>query len=450
MKEQTLNTRLANLWESFRTGYWFVPTVMTAGSFALWVLMLLIEDRVQGRSVNRLGWVFGGGPEGAREVLSAIAGSMITVTGVVFSVTIVSLTLASQQFGPRLLRHFMRDRGNQIVLGTFISTFLYCLLVLRTIRGTEETTYVPHISVTVGVVLAIASVGVLIYFIHHVASLMQAPRIVAEVAEELSKTIETSFPGADEDDGKENPVADVVQIPRCFDVESGPVRYRKNGYLQIIDKESLMGTAEKYDLLLRLTFRAGDFIVAGSTIAMVWPGHVLNERVEEEIANTFIVGPARTPTQDPGFLFDELAEVAVRSLSPSVNDPFTAMNCIDYLSAALVKLGNRQPHSIYLHGESGELRIIANFLTFEEALRKSFDHIRQYSASSAPVTNHLLDTLQTIALLLRPKRRYQLLQQAIMIKRGSRALREKHDRAETAARFEAFTAVLKHDRQRHQ
>ena len=440
-----MKTRLANLWESFRTGYWFVPTIMTVGSFALWVLMLLIEEPVQGQLVNRLGWVFGGGPEGVRGVLSAIAGSMITVTGVVFSVTIVSLTLASQQFGPRLLRHFMRDRGNQIVLGTFISTFLYCLLVLRTIRGTEETTYVPHISATVGVILAVASVGVLIYFIHHVAALMQAPRIVAEVAEELSTTIETSFPDAAEKDGEGNPVAEVVQIPRCFDVESRPVRYHKNGYLQVIDKESLMEKAEKYDLLLRLTFRAGDFIVAGSTVAMVWPGDILDERLEEEVANTFIVGPVRTPTQDPGFLFDELAEVAVRSLSPSVNDPFTAMNCIDHLSAALVKLGNRPPRSIYLHGESGELRIIANFLTFEEALRKSFDHIRQYSASSAPVTNHLLDTLQAIALLLQPERRHQLLQQATMINRGSRYLTEKHDRAEAGARFKAFTEILKHD-----
>jgi uncharacterized membrane protein len=387
--------------------------------------------------------MFEGGPEGAREVLSAIAGSMITVTGVVFSVTIVALTLASQQFGPRLLRHFIRDRGNQAVLGTFISTFLYCLLVLRTVRGTDETTYVPYISVSIGVIFAVASVGVLIYFIHHVATLIQAPIIVAAVAEELDESIQTVFPHERQERGDGIPAGDVFQIPQGFDVESSPVTYRKSGYLQAIDEESLIEVAEKYDLLLRLTCRAGDFVVAGSGVVMVWPGDTLDERIEAEIADSFIIGAQRTPTQDPGFLFDELAEMAVRSLSPSVNDPFTAMNCIDHLSSSLVKLGNRQPCSIYINGGDGRLRIVANRFSFGEAVSKTFGHIRQYSTSNAPVTNHLLDALRRIALLVPDKGcRLELFRQAVMIKSGSKNLQEEADLREVEARFDTLAGIL--------
>ncbi len=144
--------------------------------------------------VDKLGWIYTRGPDGARAVLSTIAGSMITVAGVVFSVTIVALSLASNQFGPRLLRNFMRDRGNQIVLGTFVATYLYCLLVMRTVQGMDGSQFVPHLSVTVAILMAVASLGVLIYFIHHVAVSIQAPELIANVAHELHEAIDRLFP----------------------------------------------------------------------------------------------------------------------------------------------------------------------------------------------------------------------------------------------------------------
>lgn len=442
-----MKTRVASIWERIRTSYWFVPGLMTAGSVALWYLMVWIEEPLKKQIVNHFGWIFGGGPEGAREVLSAIASSMITVTGVVFSITIVALTLASQQFGPRLLRHFIRDKGSQVVLGVFISTFLFCLLVLRTVRGTTDTTYVPHISVTIGVILAVVSVGFLIYYIHHVAQLIQAPHVVVAAARELEHSIHRVFPQEREERVAEKPEGEVFEVPQGSDSESLPVTVSESGYLEAVDEESLMEEATKRDLLVRLQFRAGDFVVAGSTIARVWPGDSLDEELEAKIRDSLLLGAYRTPTQDPGFLFDELAEMTVRSLSPSINDPFTAMNCTDHLSRALVNLGNRHPLSVFMRDEGGKLRIIRHTFSFEQAVNKTFGHIRQYSLSSAPVTNHLLHALRAIALLVHDGEcRQELLRQAIMIRRGSCALPEEADRKEAEAAFEALMEVLNRDK----
>lgn len=166
-------TQLITYWEDIRSSFWFVPTLMAAASAVLAMCNIYLDHTLP-ESWRGNGWIYSGGAEGARAVLSVIASSMITVAGVVFSITIVALTLASSQFGPRLLRTFMRDTANQVVLGTFIATFLYCLLVLRTIRGLDEREFVPHLSVTVGVLLGVASLGVLIYFIHHVSVSIQA------------------------------------------------------------------------------------------------------------------------------------------------------------------------------------------------------------------------------------------------------------------------------------
>jgi uncharacterized membrane protein len=173
-------TKLSKLWEALHSSYWFVPTLMVVIAIALAFAMLSLDRAGKSGPIESLGWIYTGGPDGARTMLSAIASSMITVAGTAFSITLVALTLASSQFGPRLLRNFMQDTGNQIVLGTFIATFIYCLLVLRTVRGDDYNVFVPQLSVTVGIVLAIASIGVLIYFIHHASTTIQASHVIGE------------------------------------------------------------------------------------------------------------------------------------------------------------------------------------------------------------------------------------------------------------------------------
>ncbi len=433
---------LANLWERVRTGYWLMPGAMTVTVFILWVFMLWIDNTFHDQLAVKLTWLYSIGPEGVREVLSATVGSVITVTGVIFSVTIVALTLASQQFGPRLLRHFMRDTGNQVVLGFFISTFLYCLLVLLTIRGPDETTYVPHISVSFGVLLTITSMGFLIYFIHHVASIMQAPRIVAAVSRELLEGIENDIGGECKNITQDGRSPEVFTKPENFEQESTGVQYAGCGYIQSINFEYLTEIAEENDLVIQMQFRPGDFLMTGSTIVRAWPGHKVDERIRDNIKSAVTVGIVRTPTQDLGFLFDELSEVAVRSLSPSVNDPFTAMNCIDHLAEALIQLGKKSKGHHHMVGTDGKVRIIARRFSFGDAANKSFDHVRQYSTTSGPVTNHLLDTIFRIAEPLSFASR-ELFHQADMIREGSKKLEQASDRRQVALRYRAISELRK-------
>ena len=258
------NIKLGKLWDSLHSSYWFVPTLMAGLAIALAFAMLTLDQSGKSGPIEKLAWIYAGGPDGARTLLSTIAGSMITVAGTAFSITIVALTLASSQFGPRLLRNFMRDTGNQVVLGTFIATFIYCLLVLRTVRGDDYNVFVPQISVTVGIVLAMTSIGVLIYFIHHASTSIQAWHVIGEVGSDLDKAIDRLFPQKIGYGGAGDKRRWVEEIPVGFDREASPILATSSGYLQAIDDDKLMKIAKSKQLLVRIKHRPGKFVVKGS------------------------------------------------------------------------------------------------------------------------------------------------------------------------------------------
>lgn len=389
------SARLAHLWESLRTSYWFVPTLMTAGSIGLSFASVHFDGQVTTKWVRTVGWIWAGSPEGARQVLSTIAGSMMTVAGVAFSITIVALTLASSQFGPRLLRSFVRDLGNQIVLGTFVSTFVYCLLVLRTVRGGDGAEFVPYLSVTLGVVFALASLGVLIYFIHHVASAIQAEHLIASVAHELRDAIGHMFP---EKMGEPGPEAH--EIPEEAPAETGAggaaVEASQSGYVQAIDHEELMSIACAEDLVLEILRIPGRFVIEGRALVRVWPPGV-SKTLEDSIRGTFILGRRRTPAQDPEYAVHSLVEIGARALSPGINDPFSAMTCLDWLGAALSELARRKIPSRYRYDDQGRLRVIVDGTDFPEMADAAFNQIRQYGRDSVSVLLRLLDTIAAVA-----------------------------------------------------
>jgi uncharacterized membrane protein len=433
-----MKSRLIHYWQTLSGSLWFVPAVMTLLSLGLAIGIVRLDRAIGGNA----GWAYGGGPEGAREVLSAIASSMITVAGVAFSVTIVALTLASQQFGPRLLRNFMRDRGNQVVLGTFIATFTYSLVVLRTIRsGGAE--FVPHLSVTFAIVMALASLGVLIYFIHHAAVSIQAPEVIAMVAADLMTGIDRLFPeslgkAASPDEHDLRP-----EMVRDFDRQAEAILCTASGYLQSIDNDRLMVLATENQLVFLLPYRPGDFIVEGNVLIKVKPR--VDEEVADKIHGCFIFGDERTHVQDVQFTIHQLVEVAVRALSPGINDPITAINCIERLAAALCRLAQRSMPSAYRFDDQGQLRIlVAKPVRFKELVDSCFDMIRQYGRSSAAVTLRLLDAIILIAERVRTEAdRAALSAQAIMIDRGSAdGLLEERDRQAVKERFGRAVSAL--------
>jgi uncharacterized membrane protein len=383
--------------------------------------MIQLDQAATSTLLNRLSWVYSGGPEGARAVLSTIAASMITVAGVTFSITIVALTLASQQFGPRLLRNFLRDVGNQVVLGTFLSTFLYCLLVLRTVRGSDDAEFVPHLSVTIGVTLAILSLGVLIFFIHHVATSIQASRIIAHVAGDLESAIDRLFP--------ETIGEDAARAHRPRASANGPsqlhgsraVTAKSPGYVQAIDADGLMLLARGHDLLVRVHARPGSFVRRGTVLLSVAP---LTGRVQPDdksFREVFIIGSDRAGTQDVTFFIDQLVDLAVRALSPGINDPGTARLCIDRLEHALCHLAGRHIPSPDRYDEDGQVRVVACPLTFPQVVASAFDEIARYGRTSVSVTCRLLEAVRNVGSCVKHEaERGALLRQAAVIAAGVR------------------------------
>ena len=390
---------ILRLWESLRSSFWFLPSLMAAGAIALSFGTVALDEAVTDKWLRNVGWVYTGGAEGASAVLQTVAGSMITIAGVVFSLTLVALSLASSQFGPRLLRNFMRDTATQLVLGTFVATFLYCLLVLRTIRRATDLSFVPHLSVTTGVLFALASLWVLIFFIHHVAVSIQADQLVARVGGELLQSIDRLYPqdrAATEEDPSGEGRVDAV-VPGVFQREARALDAPGDGYLQIVDVNALMRAARAEDAILRIERRIGDYVVSGTPLVMVWPGSRLNDKVADHIRGALVLGSQRAPTQDLEFTVLQLVEAAVRALSPGINDPFTAIAVIDRLGSALSRLAARDaPPTAHLDDDH-HLRLLTPRITFPELLDTAFNPIRDYGRSSTAVAIRLLETLAVVA-----------------------------------------------------
>lgn len=435
-----MKAQLFQYWDRIRSSFWFLPVVMSAGAVGLAFTTVAVEEPLTKWFQATWDWKFTGGAEGASAVLGTIAGSMITIAGVVFSMTLVALSLASSQFGPRLLRNFMRDTTTQVVLGTFVATFLYCLLVLRTIRRAEEIAFVPHLSVTLGVVMAVLSVGVFIYFIHHVSLSIQANEIVARVSTELIEGIDHLFPiHAGRSASQVSNGAPDAGFLDMFEREARPIGATGDGYLQFVDTDALLSLAIKEDAVIRLERRPGHYVIADRPVVMVWPGDRVTDDLRQQVNVAFALGRERTPNQDIEFAVDQLVEVAVRALSPGVNDPFTAIACIDHLGSALSRLVRRDTPSIYRLDEQDQLRLIAPSFTFPAVADAAFNQIRQYGRTSVAVTIRLLETIAEVAHFAhRTADRGTLLRHAEMIARGAReSLAEAEDRRAVDERFDA-------------
>ncbi|MTJ11947.1 DUF2254 domain-containing protein [Anabaena sp. UHCC 0187] len=390
------NVKLSKFWGQIHSSYWFIPAVMAVAATALAFIMLTL-DRTDKVKINYW-WMYTGGANGAQSLLGTVAGSMISVAATAFSITIVALQLAASNFGPRLLRNFMQDTGNQIVLGTFISTFIYSLLVLRTIHGEGDgyEQFVPQLSITVGTILAIISIGVLIYFIHHASTIIQASNVIQNVSEDLHLTIKRLFPekiGHGEPEHRQG----FAEIPSSFAAEALPIRSNNTGYLQAIDDQELMKIACQYNLLIHLQVRPGKFLLQGSDLVLVFPGEKVNKKLTKQINDAFISGEERTEQQDVEFPIYQLVEIALRAISPGINDPFTAIRCIDRITAGLCHLAQRNFPSPYRYDDNNKLRFIVEGADFQGLLDCAFNQIRQYGKSDAEVTMRLLEAIATIA-----------------------------------------------------
>jgi uncharacterized membrane protein len=374
---------------TMRTSYWLVPSVMTLGAIILALLAIYLS--VHYDTVVRE--VFGAWivvrPDGARAILATIAGSMITVAGVTFSVTTLAVSNATANFGPRLSASFLKDRGSQVTLGTFVGTFVFCVVVLSIIAGGEEDqSFVPNIALLVAFSLALCSVAVLIFFTQHAQQSLYISTIVAELGAELEHRVGELFP---------RQIGE--RAPRPSDVDLPPIQARvtaaHSGYLQHITSARLFLVAREHECVIELLCAPGQFILAGSAVARIRRARQLEEGLDAPVRACIELGTERTPQQDVMFVVDQLSQVAVRALSPGVNDPFTANTCLDWLVNFLAQLGDRSEREAY-RAEHGVLRVIARATRFEDAADHALDQIRPYACTNIITACHVVPMLKRL------------------------------------------------------
>jgi uncharacterized membrane protein len=426
-----------------RTNLWLVPAVEIVGAVILFAITYALDRAAYDGVFKVPGWAISGSPDVARTVLTAIAAAVITVVGVVFSIVIVALTLTSTQFGPRMLRTFIRDRGTQLTLGTFVGTVVYAVLTLGSVGQGSHGSFVPHISVTMTLVLMLVDLGVLVYFLHHIAVQIQLPQVIAGIAGDLQSAIELQ--ARDESAGADAELAAVVI--GSMEGEGGSIGAPRSGYLQYVEHEKLVAVAAEVDAVVHVLYRPGHFIVQGHPYVRVWPASAA-DKVASELAGAHVTGPYRTLAQDVSFGMDQLVEIAIRALSAAVNDTFTALTCIDWIGDSLYKVTGRwQPTRVYRDPE-GAVRVIATETTYARLVSRAFEKIRQAGRGMPAVMIRQLDALARIMeRTATGTDRQILLDQAAMIVRLSEAtVDEPCDRADIDRAYEAVlsahTAVL--------
>jgi uncharacterized membrane protein len=422
--------------EELRTNLWFVPVLEVIGALVLFGITYAL-DRAAFDGVFRYpSWTLSGSADAARQILTTIAAAIITVVGVVFSIVIVALTLTSTQFGPRMLRNFIRDRGTQFTLGTFVATFVYSIAALGSIGQESHGDFVPHISITVTLALMVVDLGVLIYFINHIATMIQLPQVIASIAGDLAGAIDTQAGNIAATKTAPSATATLAQLGDGGGLVPAP----RSGYLQYIDRRTLVRIATDADVVIQLMYRPGHFLVQGYSYATVWPADRA-EDVARELAKAHVTGPYRTLAQDVSFGLDQLTEIALRALSPAVNDTFTAMTCIDWIGDNLIKVtGNWQPAHVFCDA-APRVRVITTEPTYERLVERSFEKIRQAGRGMPAIMIRQLDALARIMLRTdTPSGREFITGQAEMIERL--AARTVDEESDLAAVRRAYQAVL--------
>jgi uncharacterized membrane protein len=393
-----LRARLAKLLFELSTSYWFVPMCMMFGSMCVALLVRFLNVN---QWIPPLPWVIAASTEDARAILSVIATGVLGVTGVTFSITIVAVSFASANYGPRLINNLMRDRGSQYTLGTFIGTFVYCLTALTNVHGSvtapsgvETDSFVPHLSISVAVLLTFASISMLIYFIHHITETINIEYIVSNIGHTLQRRITRCFPESD----RQWPLVEEQDFDTAIHGKLiRHVQATDTGYIQTISLKKLTALAQENDLLIRVHYRPGDFICNHDTVMTLWT-RGLHDIPEPALRQCFATGQERTEHQNVLFLAEQLSEVIARALSPGTNDPFTAISCMNWFRTALINYledkqdmadDNVSRASFPWHRTQVQIAPIG----LTRLCGVMFDETRQYVAADRNVAMHTLSLL---------------------------------------------------------
>lgn len=405
---------LETWWAETKSTLWFLPACATVLGVAMSSVTIWLDD-YWGLTTAGIDspWLFGAGANGARGVLSAIAGSLVTVIGTVFSITIVALQLASSQFTPRVLRQFTSDRINQTVLAVFIGTFVYALLVLRSVRDSTDVGpgFVPVLGVTVAIILALACMGLLILFIHHMAQQTQVSYILARASSDALDLIDTYF-------REEVRVAPDLTRRDYAQGEGQDVLSASSGYLQHYDHAYLLGAARDHDLTIRLLAPMGAFLNTRQPVARIWSSNGDRTRLDEagdHVRQAFVTGPERTMTADVPLGVRQIVDIAIKGLSPGINDPTTATQALDRVSEVLSRAGALKSPERILYVDDRPAVFLPS-IGFEELTGIAFTQVRHYGKSDVVLMLHLANTIERVSSLVDENHHEVLIRHLVMVR----------------------------------
>lgn len=416
---------------AWRTNLWLVPMLCVLAALALFVFSQSLDRAAFHHTLKLPHWIDQGGASDARDLLSATVGAIITTLGLVLSITVLTLSIAASQFGQRLLRRFMRDRGTQISIGIFAATFVFSLMTLLSVTSRpNERQYVPWLSCWVSTGLALSCIAALIFYVHHVAQLIQVNTILADISTDLRRIVQ--------EERQQEAMAAALQVRQDFLLQAPAT-----GYLRRVDYEQLVRAAEEFDVTIQFLHRPGRFVMAGTVLATGEqrshpPGQAKQTiKIGEAFGKALDIGPRRSLTQDPGFAIAQIVEIALRAMSPAVNDPNTMFTCVQWLGDGLRVIAQTPPRRTVHRDAKGQPRVIECEYSYDRFVGAAFDPLRQVARGSPEASIVMLDTIAALApCLTEEKHLSPLAAQAELIREGfdRGAVAKDRERVEAAYR----------------
>lgn len=415
----------------FKDTFWVVPGVIVClGAFGAIGIIEIDRSGILSSSYLASNWLYNGGGTGARTLLGVVASSTIGVAGTVFSITIAALSLAAGQMGPRLLRNFTQDRGNQVTLGIFLGTFSYALMVLRSVRTQEEGIFVPHLSLTVGILLAFVCVAMLVYFVGHMAGRINVDTVIDLVSEDVRLAIHRLTT-------EDTQVAS--SLPEEFWGNAVQIKDARRGYVQHLDHQHLANWASANGTSIKLLVRPGDYVFPGACIALAQP---MVEGIADVINEATGLGSERTSSADLEFPIRQLVEVAVRALSPGINDPHTAISVLNRLGASLCDIVGRQLANGIFRNQD-RVTLIVPAVDYDGLTDSMFHMIRQNAEGNAAVLIRMLEVLMTVATCELDRGRCETLMRhaSLVYEDCSRTINNQFDLQDVQRRYQDFISI---------
>ena len=408
-------------WDRLKVSFWFAPLVMSLVAILLAWAMYWVDVHIPNELLQNNRFILNGSVDELRVILITIATTTLATAGVVFTLLTLPLSTVAAQYGSRLLRVFLGDRITQLVLGMFVATFVYCISAATTIPPATVQPEGPQLTATVGLLLMLATFASLILLVQHISTMLQAPNIAAAAGAELLEVVRAEIPD-EVRSGDDHKHSGQEAPDTLVETEGSPVCVSDTGYIQYIDPEYLLPLVQERDLVIRLLHKPGHFISRGDVVALVWPAGRFDEQLEGQICHAFQIGNGRTPTQDVEYAVNQLVEMAVRAMSPAINDPFTAMTCLDYVGNGLALFIRQGEKGSHYYDRDGRLRLVLKPITFDELLSAAFDMLRHASCDNASVLLHMLQVIDTISQEAKsPEDRQQLLRHVNLIQAESHA-----------------------------